>query len=78
MIRFSGLEYHCAAGESFDSVALMVYGHEKYAPDMMNANPDKCGLIYFDGGETLRLPVLDAPENNDEKELANTIAPWKT
>lgn len=78
MIQMSGLEYHCASGESFDSVALAVYGHEKYAPDLMNANPDLCGLTAFNGGETVLLPVLDAPERNDEKELANTIAPWKT
>lgn len=77
MITYSGLEYRCAANESFDSIALDVYGDEKYAPDLMNANPDYCGQTVFNGGEVLRLPVLDVPDENDEAALANTIAPWK-
>lgn len=78
MIHLSGYEYHCSANESFDSVALNVYGDEKYAPDLMNANPDLCGLCVFDGGEVIQLPALDIPNKNDETRLANTIAPWKT
>lgn len=78
MIVYSGLEYHCSANESFDSIALAVYGDEKYAPDLMNANPSYCGQTVFNGGETIALPVLDVPDANDETKLANTIAPWKT
>jgi hypothetical protein len=77
MIEYSGQEYICAANESFDSIALLVYDDEKYAADIMNANPDYCGQTVFDGGEVLRLPVVVVPEDNDETELANTIAPWK-
>lgn len=78
MIEYSGLEYRCAANESFDSIALSVYGDERYAPDLMNANPDYCGQSVFDGGEVLRLPRLEIATRNNETELANTIAPWKT
>jgi len=78
VIKYSGYQYHCSAGESFDSVALDVYGDEKYAPDLMNANPGLCGMTVFHGGETLLLPALDVPERNDEAALGNTIAPWKT
>lgn len=78
MILYSGLEYHCAANQSFDSIALAVYGDEKYAADLMSANPDYCGQIVFDGGEILLLPSLDVPQRNNETALANTIAPWKT
>ena len=77
-MTLSGYIYHCAANESFDSVALDVYGHEKYAADLMNANPDYCGMTVFDGGEELQLPVLDIPVITDENTMANTIAPWKT
>lgn len=77
MIEYSGQEYICAANESFDSIALQVYDDEKYAADLMNANPDYCGQTVFNGGEVLRLPVVVVPEDNDETELANTIAPWK-
>lgn len=77
MIAYSGYEYHVAANESFDSIALGIYGDEKYAPDLMNANPAYCGQTVFNGGETLLLPSLDVPERNDEAALANTIAPWR-
>lgn len=80
MIEYSGLEYHCAANDSFDSVALEIYGNETYAPDVMNANPEYCGKPVFDGGEVLRLPVLEVPEAiGDEREaaMASTTAPWK-
>ena len=77
MIQYSGFAYHVAANESFDSIALAVYGDEKYAPDLMNANPDYCGQTVFNGGETLLLPALDIPERNDEAALANTITPWR-
>ncbi len=76
MIEMSGYEYHCAAGDSFDGVALEVYGDEKYAADLMNANPKYCGMTVFNGGEVLQIPALDVPED-DEDAMANTIAPWK-
>ena len=78
MIQYSGFQYRASANESFDSVALYVYGDEKYAADLMNANPAYCGQTVFNGGEILRLPSLDVPERNDEAAFANTIAPWKT
>ena len=76
-MTMTDLVYHCAAGESFDSIALRLYGHEKYAEDLMQANPGYCGLAVFDGGETLALPPLSSPVSNTERAMANTIAPWK-
>lgn len=76
-MKDSGKRHICAAQETFDSVALSIYGHERYAADLMDANPEYCGGVVFSGGETLRLPVIDVPRNEDEAALANTIAPWK-
>ena len=39
MAEMSGYMYQCSAGETFDSVALQIYDDEKYACDLMNANP---------------------------------------
>ncbi|MBQ6960875.1 MAG: tail protein X [Clostridia bacterium] len=77
MILYSGLQVNCAANDSFDSLALAIYGDEKYAADLMNANPALCGMTVFNGGEKVLLPVLDVPGNSEEAMLANTIAPWK-
>ena len=77
MIQYSGFMYNAAANESFDSVALRLYGSEKYAADLMNANPHYCGQTVFNGGEALLLPSLDVPRRNREAAFANTITPWK-
>lgn len=76
-MKYSGFAYSVSANESWDSIALHLYGHERYAPDLMNANPQYCGQTVFFGGETLLLPSLDVPKRNDEARLANTITPWK-
>ena len=53
-MRLSGQGYICSAGESFDSVALSVYGDEMYAADLLCANPELGGKMNFEGGEILR------------------------
>ena len=35
-MTLSGQGYRCSAGETFDSVALNVYGDEKYACELLN------------------------------------------
>ena len=76
-MTLSGYIYHCAANESFDSVAQYVYGDEKYSADIMNANPEYCGITTFRGGEKIYIPELPGTENMEEAQLANTHAPWK-
>lgn len=72
----SGFRWIAAAGETFDSVALSVYGYEQYAAELLNANPSLCGRLTFSGGEILVLPSISVP---DESETIYTpaIAPWK-
>ena len=77
MSDYSGTKFHCSANDTFDSVALMVYGDERYAAEVMRSNPEHCGKTVFDGGEELYLPALDIPTDDEEAALANTIAPWK-
>ncbi|MBQ8088472.1 MAG: hypothetical protein IJ234_08640 [Clostridia bacterium] len=70
--------YHCSANESFDSIAGSWYGDEKYAAQIISANPEYDHKIVFDGGENIYLPEIEIPESSEEARLANTIAPWKT
>lgn len=74
-MTLSGKSYRCSAGETFDSVALMVYGDEKYAAELLSANPLLCRIPIFTGGETLLLPVVEMPEG-DNNYMPST-APWK-
>lgn len=77
MVELSGFVYRCSAGETFDKVALNIYDHEKYAADLMNANPGYVRRAVFKGDEVLSLPVVEIPENENENEYAPSTAPWK-
>lgn len=65
----SGYVYTTSGGESFDSVALEVYGDEKYAADLIRANTEYWDVCVFSGGEVLRLPVIET--------AMEAAAPWK-
>lgn len=75
----TGYYYRCSNGESFDSAALAIYDDEKYASELMCANPEHTDKAVFDGGELLRIPWIDIPEDDGESP-GNTLpekAPWK-
>lgn len=76
-MTLSGKGYRCSAGETFDSVALTVYGNEKYACELLNANPALCTIPIFTGGEILLLPVVEIPEDEGDVEQMPDRAPWK-
>ena len=75
MAQMSGYTYRCSAGETFDSVALAVYGDERYASELMDANPALVRVFPFCGGEELNLPVVQ--EQTDRTGETITQAPWK-
>ena len=78
-MTLSGMQYQCVAGETFDSVALEVYGDESYSCELLCANPTLCMIPIFTGGELLDLPIVEIPDEDAENEgaLMPTTAPWK-
>lgn len=77
-MEISGYGYRCAAGESFDLVALSLFGDEKYAAELISVNPEYTGRLVFDGTEFLRIPVIDLPDEDAADEAGLTsAAPWK-
>lgn len=70
----SGYQYNTAAGQTFDSIAREVYGDEKYASELMCANPHLTDLAVFTGQEAVLLPQIDISADTDE---APVNAPWK-
>ena len=74
-MQMSNYAYTCAAGETFDSVARQIYGKEKYAAELLSANPEYCGQCVFFGGEKLYLPVIQLPQAGEEN--LPSKAPWK-
>ena len=63
-----GYEYLCSAGETFDSVALAVYGDEKYAAEYLQR-------MVFSGGERLALPETGTVLDRTGEDTGT--APWK-
>jgi hypothetical protein len=58
------------AGDNFDSIALDFYGEEFLSPTIIQANPEHRNTIIFNGGEVIRVPII-------EQESAVTLPPWK-
>lgn len=58
MAQMSGFVWTASAGETFDMIALAVYGNEKYACDLMGANPKWARTARFEGGEEIAIPVV--------------------
>ena len=74
-MELSGYIHTCAAGETFDRIAYAEYGKETYAVEILSVNPEHCGTLVFSGGEKIRLPVIDIPQETDTPTAAK--APWK-
>lgn len=69
--------YICSAGETFDSAAKEIWGREKYAAELMCANPEYCLMECFAGGEELEVPEISIPERTDSAAKEPEKAPWK-
>lgn len=77
-MTLSGYGYVCSAGETFDSVAREIWGDERYAADLLCANPEYAHQTIFYGNETLYIPSIEIPEDDSDGMEAEPIkAPWK-
>lgn len=74
-MKDSGYLYLCSAGESFDSVALELFGDEKYAAELLSMNPGLCEKMVFTGGEQLTIPEIETAVDDTGRKVGN--APWK-
>jgi hypothetical protein len=73
----TGYYYRASRGETFDSAALAIYDNEKYAAELLCANPEHSGKMVFDGGELLRIPDIDIPETDGTESALPVKAPWR-
>lgn len=62
------MTYLTVAGDSFDLIAFKVLGSEKFAVDLIKANPDFVQTFIFNASEELNIPEITATK---EKSL-----PW--
>ena len=64
-------KYICLSGDTFDLIALAAYSEETMSSEIIQANPNYCDTLIFDGGEVLRLPVLKTVKTPD------SVPPWR-
>lgn len=73
--------YRCVSGDTWDSIALALYGSESKATELMQVNPTKCLITVFNGGEEVLLPsnlkLTYGQEQNRETAYMPASAPWK-
>lgn len=62
--------YECMAGDTFDAIAIDFYDTPFYADKLIEANPDNRKTLIFQGGEKLKIPVI-------QESPADTLPPWK-
>jgi hypothetical protein len=74
-MEMSGYGYRASAGENVYAIARDIYGDEKYAAELLCANPEYCLKIRMTGGEIWRLPTIDVPQ--DDMQEVPDKAPWK-
>lgn len=64
------MQYTASARETFDEIALRLYGDESYAYLLLQANPQHCHKIMMEGGE-----VLEGPDSVPDESAS--LPPWK-
>lgn len=58
-------------GETFDMLAYRLYGEERMSYYIRIYNPRYADIVIFNGGEELKIPVVEEAESTD------TLAPWR-
>ena len=66
------IAYTAVAGDTWDAISYAHYGYtERLASLLMRANPRIADIVVFEGGEEVRVPVVEATE------LPATLPPWR-
>lgn len=65
------IEYTAQGGDTFDSIELAAYNEERMASTIITANPDLCDVLIFEGGELVRIPIVETVTTPD------TLPPWR-
>lgn len=72
MRRVTGYkEYTTREGDTFDALALEMYGEETLAHYIIEFNPDYADVLIFDANVALRLPIVE------DVEMPDTLPPWR-
>lgn len=62
--------YITTQGDTWDIIALKVYGNERYMGDLLKSNPRLISTIFFGAGVEITCPDIDRREDEN-------LPPWK-
>lgn len=62
--------YRSVAGDTWDQLALDIYGNQFYSTKLLAANPELSGQVTLEEGMILRIPII-------ESATADSLPPWK-
>lgn len=65
------IDYVAQCGDTFDSIALAAYNEERMVSVIIGANRQYIDVIVFEGGEKLKIPVVERANTPD------TLPPWR-
>ena len=65
------IDYTAQGGDTFDSIALVAYNEERMASTIIAANLELCDVLIFEGGESVRIPIVE------QVETPGTLPPWR-
>lgn len=71
MAQVGYFNYTAKSGDTWDAVAFMAYKVERMSHHIIQANPQYIDVLTFDGGEVLKIPIVD------ELETPKTLPPWR-
>lgn len=63
--------YRTTQGDAWDSIAYKLWGEERLAHKLMQANAEHMDVLIFPAGVELRVPVVTKPQKKME------LPPWR-
>lgn len=63
--------YTTVLGDTWDMIAFNIYGKEKYAKDLVEANLKHVEIVIFSAGTVLTLPDINTTSDD------SSLPPWK-
>lgn len=67
--------YRTISGQTWDQIALELYGDEHYCDRIMDENPDKLDYLIFPAGVELKLPEDESFLNEP---LSSNYPEWRS
>lgn len=67
------IEYIAQGGDTWDSIAIAAYNEERMSTLLIDHNRDFIDTLIFEGGEVLRVPVIDG----EDVAAPESLPPWR-